>query len=110
MIASDARHAMTEFQKAEQSVNEVEALIQSALDGNNSANVLRLSQLVGETNPIIAKLHGKALETDPVKQKYGPKMREKVLALAEKWGPIDTLARDILQQKGVEVGATVSLA
>eukprot|EP00930_Biecheleria_cincta_P005684 TRINITY_DN106612_c0_g1_i1.p1 TRINITY_DN106612_c0_g1~~TRINITY_DN106612_c0_g1_i1.p1 ORF type:complete len:497 (-),score=75.48 TRINITY_DN106612_c0_g1_i1:84-1574(-) len=92
---------MTEFKRTTQAVEEVELLVQSLLDaGSSSADLQRLGKLVGETTPVVEKLSRKAAETDPNKQTYGPAMRDKVKALAEKWATVGSLARDVLHQRG----------
>jgi len=99
---------MTEFKRTTQAVDEIEALIPSVLDG--SGNVERLGQLVAQTDPVVQKLDRKASETDPNKQTYGPGMRDKVKALASRWGPIAELARDVFGQRGVDVNALAAAA
>jgi len=94
---------MTEFKRTTQAVDDIEKLVQSLLDGGTPDDSQRLGKLVGETAPVVEKLRRKAAETDPTKQVYGPQMREKVRALAERWGPINDLARDVLHQRGVSV-------
>lgn len=74
--------------------------MQRLLDAGSSDDVQRLGTLVGEITPVVDKLSRKAAESDPNKQTYGPAMREKVRALAEKWATVGCLARDVLQQRG----------
>lgn len=85
-------------------VNEIEQLIQVVTGGASASEAERLSKLVGETGPVVDKLYRKASETDPAKQTYGPKKRQEVLGLAERWAPLESLARDLLQQRGLSVG------
>jgi len=96
---------MTEFKRTVQAVDEIEQLIQRVMDSGGPAAVQQLSQSVGNTLPTIGKLRQKASETDPVKQTYGPQMREKVRALLARWDTIESLARDVLQQQGANVAA-----
>eukprot|EP00441_Pelagodinium_beii_P044941 CAMPEP_0197621236 /NCGR_PEP_ID=MMETSP1338-20131121/1847_1 /TAXON_ID=43686 ORGANISM="Pelagodinium beii, Strain RCC1491" /NCGR_SAMPLE_ID=MMETSP1338 /ASSEMBLY_ACC=CAM_ASM_000754 /LENGTH=467 /DNA_ID=CAMNT_0043190621 /DNA_START=63 /DNA_END=1463 /DNA_ORIENTATION=+ len=96
---------MTEFKRTTQAVEEIEGLVQVLLGGGSDAEVQRLGQLVGETGPTVEKLSKKAAETDPNKQIYGPNMREKIRAMAEKWLSVESLARDVLAQKGGSVAA-----
>merc|ERR1740139_535204 len=95
---------MTEFSRTKAAVDEIEKLVQVAVDGGPRGEAERLSKMVGETGPVVAKLYRKASETDPAKQLYGPKKRQEVLDLAERWASIESLARDVLQQRGIEVG------
>eukprot|EP00933_Yihiella_yeosuensis_P015009 TRINITY_DN13213_c0_g2_i1.p1 TRINITY_DN13213_c0_g2~~TRINITY_DN13213_c0_g2_i1.p1 ORF type:complete len:488 (+),score=118.46 TRINITY_DN13213_c0_g2_i1:79-1542(+) len=95
---------MTEFKRTTQAVDEIESLVQQLLDNSAGADaVQRLGQLIGNTVPVIEKLSKKAAETDPLKQTYGPQMREKVQTLASKWSSVEGLARDVLAQKGGSV-------
>lgn len=96
---------MTEFKRASQAVDEVESLVQALLDSGSSPNVQRLSVLVGETCLVIERLSRKALETDPLKQTYGPQMCDKVRALAQRWASVEPLAKDVLGQHGASVTA-----
>eukprot|EP00419_Tripos_fusus_P009208 CAMPEP_0172661798 /NCGR_PEP_ID=MMETSP1074-20121228/4951_1 /TAXON_ID=2916 /ORGANISM="Ceratium fusus, Strain PA161109" /LENGTH=162 /DNA_ID=CAMNT_0013477625 /DNA_START=119 /DNA_END=603 /DNA_ORIENTATION=+ len=94
---------MTEFKRTTENVDEIERLVQSVVEGGEATEVQRLSQLVGNTIPVIQKLRNKAEETDPVKQTYGPQMREKVRGLVARWEAMEGLARDVLQQQGSDV-------
>mmetsp|Transcript_2992 Transcript_2992/g.7104 ORF Transcript_2992/g.7104 Transcript_2992/m.7104 type:complete len:544 (-) Transcript_2992:149-1780(-) len=96
---------MTEFKRTLQAVEDIERLVQTVLDGGSAEDVQRLSQLVGETGPVVEKLRAKASEADPNKRTYGPQMCEKVLSLAGRWDSIQSLARDVLQQRGTTVAA-----
>lgn len=97
---------MTEFKRTTQAVDEIEALVQSLLDGTNG-DLQHLGELIGKTGATVEKLSRKAAETDPTRQTYGPQMREKVNLLAERWASVGGLARDVLTQRGGHVVAPV---
>ncbi|CAE7264556.1 DEGP10 [Symbiodinium natans] len=68
----------------------------------------RTAQAVDETlGPTMEKLSRKAAETDPARQTYGPQMREKIIALADRWTSVGGLARDVLAAKGGSVVAAM---
>eukprot|EP00931_Biecheleriopsis_adriatica_P105037 TRINITY_DN79638_c0_g1_i1.p1 TRINITY_DN79638_c0_g1~~TRINITY_DN79638_c0_g1_i1.p1 ORF type:complete len:497 (-),score=101.11 TRINITY_DN79638_c0_g1_i1:7-1497(-) len=94
---------MTEFKRTTQAIEEIEGLVQVLLSGGEAEEVQRLGKLVGDTGPVVEKLSRKAAETDPHKQTYGPGMREKIRVMAEKWLSVDSLARDVLAQRGGSV-------
>lgn len=99
---------MTELTRTTKNVDEIERLVQSVLERGEAAEVLRLSQLVGNTIPVMHKLRNKAEETDPMKQMYNPQTREKVRALVARWEAMEGLARDVLQQRGSDVATAGS--
>lgn len=96
---------MTEFKRTVAAVDEIEQLVQDVLDSGAADKCLRLSELVGTTEPTIIKLLGKAAETDPAKSTYGPQMKEKVQDLGARWHTVETLAKDVLRQRGATVTA-----
>lgn len=90
---------MTEFKRTVQAVDEIEVLVQAVLDRGDATDVQRLRQLAEEVGPAAERLRRKAQETDPLKQTYGPQMREKVLALAERWISMEGLVGDVLRER-----------
>lgn len=97
---------MTEFKRTLQAVDDIEIIVQDLLDNTAAEDaVQRLGQLLGNTIPSIQKMSRKAAEADPLKQTYGPQMREKVLALVERWLSFEGLAQDVLAQKGGSIAA-----
>lgn len=97
---------MTEFKRTLQAVDDIETIVQHLLDNTAAEDAVeRLGQLLGNAIPSIQKMSRKAAEADPLKQTYGPQMREKVLALIARWSSLEGLAQDVLAQKGGSIAA-----
>lgn len=86
---------MTEFKRATQGVDEIESLVQGALDGKDPSAARRIKELLESTGPLLEKLRKKANETDSTKQTYGPQMLLKVKSLVERWDTLQGLATDV---------------
>jgi len=99
---------MAEFKRTLSTVDEVERLVQS-LQGSTSSEhdqAKQLAALVGQTDPVVQKFRQKATETDPLKQLYGPQMRERVSELVSRWAVITETAGELLKQRGISVDAS----